>query len=288
MIGVTRRQLDYWARLHLVEPRARWGERFYSFADLVALGTIKQLIAHRIPARRLRRAISALQSGLGQAGAPLSEFRIFANTREVAVLPPGPKSLPFEPLSGQFVLQFETGKLTGKVRTLTSRAAEEWFEIGLECDSNPDTFEKAAEAYRRALELAPEWIEAHINLGTTLYQLERMEESRSVFAAAAALAPNNALVHFNLGCVLEQLGQADAAIEHLRRAVLLAPHLADAHLNLAIAYDKRGQKQLARKHLSFYLRYEPQGPWAEFARAQMRPNRAPRHRGKLTPFRRHV
>ncbi len=286
MVGVTRRQLDYWARLHLVEPRARWGERFYSFADLVALQTIKQLTARRIPARRLRRAISALQSGMG--GAQLSELRVFADTREVVVLPPGPKSLPFEPLTGQFVLQFGTGKPAGKVRTLASRAAEEWFEIGLECDSNPDTLERAAEAYRRALELAPEWIEAHINLGTTLYQLERMEESRSVFAAAAALAPNNALAHFNLGCVLEQLGQTDTAIEHLQRAVLLAPQLADAHLNLAIAYEKRGEKQLARKHLSFYLRDEPQGPWAEFARARMRPNRAPRYRSKLTPFRRNV
>ena len=86
--------------------------------------------------------------------------------------------------------------------------------------------------------------------------------------------------------MLEQLGESDAAIEHLRRAVQLSPHLADAHLNLALAYERRREKELARKHLSLYLHYEPQGPWAEFARSRMRPGPPPRHSAKLTPFRR--
>lgn len=285
MIGVSRRQLDYWAKLGLVRPRARWGERFYSFADLVAVETIKQLTSKRIPARRLRRAIVALQNQLGEARAPLSELRVVTNGREVVVIPPAPHSQPIEPLTGQFVLHFETEALARKVRAMDSRTAEEWFQMGFSCDSTPETLEKAAEAYRRALESAPDWVEAHINLGTTLYQLRRMEESKESFAAAAALEPNNPLVHFNLGCVLEQLGETDVAIEQLRRAVQLAPHLADAHINLALAYDKRGQKQLARKHLSLYLRYQPQGPWAEFARSQMDQSRARRHSGKPTPFR---
>jgi len=41
--------------------------------------------------------------------------------------------------------------------------------------------------------------------------------------------------------------------------------------------ERRGEKELARKHLSLYLHYEPQGPWAEFARSRMRPSRLPRH-----------
>ncbi len=286
MTGISRRQLDYWAGLRLVSPRARWGERFYSFADLVALETIKRLTAHHIPARRVRRAISALQTELGEAGARLPQLRVFANAREVVVLPPVPRTRPIEPLSGQFVLQFETEALADNVHTLASRTAEEWFEIGLACDSCPETLEQAAEAYRRALELAPGWVEAHINLGATLSQLGRIEGSKLIFAAAAELAPTNPLVHFNLGCVLDQLGDLDSAIVHLRRAVELAPSLADAHLNLALAYNRRGATQLARKHLSLYLRHEPQGPWAEFARLQMRADHSPRRSGKLTPFRR--
>jgi len=45
MMGVTRRELDYWTRLRLVLPRSRWGERFFNFSDLVALETIKRLAA---------------------------------------------------------------------------------------------------------------------------------------------------------------------------------------------------------------------------------------------------
>ncbi len=38
-MGVSRRELEYWTRLRLLLPRARWGERFYNFSDLVALET---------------------------------------------------------------------------------------------------------------------------------------------------------------------------------------------------------------------------------------------------------
>jgi len=286
MLGVTRRQLEYWARLRLVRPRARWGERFYSFADLVALETVKQLTTNRVPARRLRRAIMALQTQLGRARAPLSELHIATNGREVVVTSPAPHSRPIEPLTGQFVLQFETEALANKVRTMASRTAEEWFEIGLASDSTPETLEKAAEAYERALELAPAWIEASINLGTVLYQLQKMEDAKSVLTKAAALEPDNPLVHYNLGCVLDQLDESDSAIRHLCRAVELAPHLVDAHLNLAMAYEQRGQKEQARKHLSLYLHYEPRGAWAEFARSRIHSSRSAQRSSKLTPFRR--
>ena len=67
MMGVTRRELDYWTRLRLVLPRARWGERFFNFSDLVALETIKRLAARKVPARRIRRAVTILQTELGSA-----------------------------------------------------------------------------------------------------------------------------------------------------------------------------------------------------------------------------
>lgn len=284
MIGVSRRRLDYWTRLGLVDPEIRWSERFYNFADLVALETIKQLTAHRVPARRLGRAISALKGMLGQEAARLSKLSVFANARQVVVTPSSPRSQPFEPLTGQFVMHFDTEKLAGKVRIMAGRTAEDWFEEGLASDSNPATLPKAAQAYRRATELAPDWPEAHINLGATLYRLRRIPEARSVFAAAVALAPNNHLAHFNLGCTLDALGDTQAAVERLARAVELAPHFADAHLNLALAYDKLGEKRLTRKHLSLYLHYQPQGQWAELARSRMRASGTARPTGKLTTF----
>ena len=291
MIGVSRRELEYWTRLRLVMPRSRWGERFFSFSDLVAIETIKRLAARKVPARRIRLAISALETGLGETRAPLSELRISTNGKQVVVHPRIAPSRPFEPLTGQFVLNFETSDLARKVHIMASRSAEEWFELGMQCDSSADSLEEAVEAYVRAVDAAPEWVEAHINLGTTLYQLNRMEKAHEEFALAASLDPTNSLAEFNLGCVLEQLGHPDEAIQHLLRAIEISPALADAHLNVALAYEKRGDIHAVVRHLSLYLRYDPNGPWSEFARSRIVRHRTTRRSspspGKLTPFRRH-
>lgn len=288
-MGVTRRELDYWTRLRLVLPRARWGERFFNFSDLVALETIKRLAARKVPARRIRRAVTLLQTELGSAQTPLSMLRISTNGKQVVVHPPAGTACPYEPLTGQFVLNFETSELAKKVRAMASRSAEEWFEFGMMCDSKTESLDEAAEAYRKAVEAAPEWMEARINLGTAMYQLGRMQEAHEQFSVAAGFEPDNALAEFNLGCVLEQLGNTPEAILHLSRAVELSPSLADGHLNLALAYEKTGQAQESLRHLSLYVRYEPNGPWAEFARsriAKFRPPSPPNPSGKLTPFRR--
>src|ERR1700726_1833566 len=223
MIGVSRRELDYWTRLRLVLPRARWGERFFSFSDLVALETIKRLAARKVPARRIRRAITALEAELGGSPAPLSTLHISTNGKQVVVHSPTTSARPYEPLTGQFVLNFETSELAKKIHAMASRSAEEWFEFGMMCDSNTESLEQAAEAYRKAVEAAPEWVEARINLGTAMYQLGRMEEAREHFSIAAKFEPENALAEFNLGCVLEQLGRTAEAIFHLCRAVELVP-----------------------------------------------------------------
>jgi tetratricopeptide (TPR) repeat protein len=289
MMGVTRRELDYWTRLRLVLPRSRWGERFFNFSDLVALETIKRLAARKVPARRIRRAVTILQTELGSTQTPLSMLRISTNGKQVVVYPPMATARPFEPLTGQFVLNFETSELAQKIHAMASRSAEEWFEFGMMCDADTESLDQAAQAYRKAVDAAPEWVEARINLGTAMYQLGRMEEAHEHFLLAVKLEPENALAEFNLGCVLEQLGKTAEAIFHLCRAVELVPSLADAHLNLALAYEKNGEVHNALRHLSLYVRYEPNGPWAEFARARIdkyRPPNPTSPSGKLTPFRR--
>ncbi|HEY1865813.1 MAG TPA: tetratricopeptide repeat protein [Candidatus Acidoferrales bacterium] len=288
MTGATRRQLDYWARLGLVRPRARWGERFFSFTDLVAVETLNRLAQRRIPARRLLRAMDELEHRLGRARAPLSSLRVSTNGAQIVVHEPGPGGRPIEPLSGQWVLDFETGLLDRKVRALGERTAEEWFEQAMAWDANPDTFERAAEAYYHAIAAMPDWAEAHINLGTTLYQLGRMEESRQIFAKAVELDPENPLAHFNLGCAVDRLGDTQSAIEHFRAALERRPNMADAHLNLALAYEKAGRAADSLLHLARYLRIEPSGHWSAYARKRLAASRAgtPRHKGKVTPFRR--
>jgi tetratricopeptide (TPR) repeat protein len=287
MIGISRRELNYWTRLRLVFPRSRWGERFFSFSDLVALETIKRLAALHVPASRIRKAVTALETELGSTKTPLSKLRITTNGKQVVVYSPLTQAKPYEPLTGQFVLNFEVSELAKKIHAMASRSAEEWFEIGMLCDSNSETLDQAAKAYEKAVEAAPTWVEARINLGTTLYQIGQTESAMEQFAKAVDLEPGNALAEFNLGCVLQKLGDLKGAIQHLVCSVKVMPTLADAHLNLALAYEKSGQKQSAIRHLSLYVRYEPNGPWADFARSRIATDRtSDQPSGKLTPFRR--
>ena len=299
MLGIDRAKLGYWTRLHLVSPRARWGTRFYGFSDLVALEAIRRMTEQRVPVRRLQRALAAFELASGAPAQALASLRLSSNGTEVVVRSAEPESRAIEPLTGQYVFDFDAAALVGRdatgragdrldnVRAMASYTAEYWFEIGMACDAAQETMPQAADAYGKAVAMAPEWVEARINFGTTLYQLERMTEARQEFTVAVQLEPRNALARFNLGCVLEHDGETQKAIAHLREAVELAPQMADAHLNLALAYEKVGRKHESTRHLSFYLRYDPNGPWADFARTRLASQRPPGDdSGKLTPFRR--
>lgn len=268
ILGVDERRLTYWEKIRLVRPQGRSGERFYDFQDLLTLKTIHRLTSERIPAWRLRRALRALESQTGQTPGSLSAMKAMAVGRDVVLIPPPPLDRPFAPLKRQFVLRFlETPR--GKVRAIASRTAADWFALGMDLEGDPDSAERAVEAYQRAVELDPDWAEAQMSLGTLLYQLNRLPEAETAFRAVLRLEPENPSAHLNVGCVLYEQDKLNPAIAHLEIAASLAPRYPDAHLNLALAYEKRGELDPARSHWSSYLRFEPEGPWADYARSRI-------------------
>lgn len=70
-VGITYRQLDYWARTALVVPSVRDAsgsgtQRLYSFRDLVVLKVVKRLLDAGVSLQNIRKAIEALRSrGVG-------------------------------------------------------------------------------------------------------------------------------------------------------------------------------------------------------------------------------
>lgn len=66
LVGISYRQLDYWARTGLVTPSVRDAggsgtQRLYSFRDLVELRVIKNLLDTGISLRRIRKAVAYLR-----------------------------------------------------------------------------------------------------------------------------------------------------------------------------------------------------------------------------------
>ncbi len=67
IVGITYRQLDYWARTELVTPSVRDAsgsgtQRLYSFQDLVTLRVIKNLLDTGVSLQRVRKAVEHLES----------------------------------------------------------------------------------------------------------------------------------------------------------------------------------------------------------------------------------
>ena len=266
ILGLTARQLDYWDRLRLVSPRKEEGNRFYDFRDLIGLRTVKQLVEEGVPANRLRRALTALRAKLVQVQAPLTELRILSDGKDVLVERHGTR---LEPLSGQFVLNFETRDLDEKVRVIAERNADEWLALALEYEADKRTRTEAMDAYDRALRVDPAKIDALLNCGTLHYEDGNFEKASEYFVRAISTQPDNALAHFNLGSVLEEVGNVQAARKHLRQAARLDPNYPDAQYNLAYVCEKLGAFAEAREHWQAYLKLDPVGPWSNYARQRL-------------------
>lgn len=70
LVGITYRQLDYWARTGLLRPsvaeaRGSGSKRRYSYRDVLELKVIKQLLDAGISLRSARRAVECLRQDLG-------------------------------------------------------------------------------------------------------------------------------------------------------------------------------------------------------------------------------
>ncbi|MAG33003.1 MAG: hypothetical protein CL908_19165 [Deltaproteobacteria bacterium] len=100
LLGLSRRQLQYWAKTGLIEPstRTRGGHHRYSFDDLVALKATKRLIDAGVSVQRIRTSVHALQELLPRVGRPLSELVLVATGDVVLVFQ---NDTVFEAISGQ-------------------------------------------------------------------------------------------------------------------------------------------------------------------------------------------
>jgi tetratricopeptide (TPR) repeat protein len=266
IVGLTPKQLDYWDRLRLVSPRKGQGNRFYDFRDLIGLRTVKQLVERGVPANRLRRALAALREKLSEAKAPLAELRILSDGKDI-VVERGEARL--EPLSGQFVLNFETRELGEKVRVMAGPNADDWLATALEYDAEENTRTQAIEAYDHALSIDPQKVDALLNCGTLCYEEGNLKKAAEYFMRALQVDPENALAHFNLGSVLEEVGRLEAARLHLRNAVRLDPNYPDAHYNLAFVCEKLGARNEAQRHWQAYITLDPASPWCGYARERL-------------------
>lgn len=93
--------------------------------------------------------------------------------------------------------------------------------------------EEAVPVYRRATQLLPGEVAAHLNLGICLAELGRSDEAWQSLATARRLAPRDPKPATNLGTLAARLGRFDEARDAFRAAVALDPRAVAPRMLLA-------------------------------------------------------
>lgn len=83
LVGITYRQLDYWARTGLIKPsvqsaRGSGSQRLYSFTDVVQLKVVKRLLDAGMSLNKIRTAMEILREQL-ESDSPLADVTLLSD-----------------------------------------------------------------------------------------------------------------------------------------------------------------------------------------------------------------
>ena len=83
VVGITYRQLDYWARTGLLQPslakaRGSGTQRLYSFGDIVQLRVVKRLLDAGMSLKKIRSAMDILRDQLN-SDQPLTDVTLLSD-----------------------------------------------------------------------------------------------------------------------------------------------------------------------------------------------------------------
>ncbi|HUP64988.1 MAG TPA: tetratricopeptide repeat protein [Thermoanaerobaculia bacterium] len=257
--GLSPAQVRTYARTGFIDPeRGPRGALRFSFQDVVVLRTAKELMAAKVPARKIRASLRKLREQL-PSGRPITAVRIAAQGERIIVQDQG---TAWNPEDGQVLFDFAVSDLASRVAPIAQRniqrareddeemSAEDWYALG--CDLEMTNASEARDAYRRAVELDPFHADAHVNLGRLLHEEGAAPAAEAHYRIALEAEPDHATAAYDLGVALEDMKRPREAILAYRHALEIDPDLADAHYNLAGLFEQLGRKQGAIRHLKAY------------------------------------
>jgi tetratricopeptide (TPR) repeat protein len=277
ILKVSPRRLRHWARTELVS-QGGGADAGFEFRDLVGARAVIALLDQGVPLRRIRESIERLRERLPELDDPLGALRVEPSASERVAVRHG--DLLLEP-EGQLLLDFEFAPGEGRAVVSLDAGGKEGepvpgpddasacFELGCRLDVDPRTYKEAIVAYERAIELDPDFADAHCNLGAVLFNQGRRGAARQCFERCLELDPGHVESLFNLANLLEEEGCNDMALRHYRAALEANPFYADVHVNLALLCEKMNLQRTAMQHWRRYLQLDPSGSWGDLARQRL-------------------
>lgn len=144
------------------------------------------------------------------------------------------------------------------------------FNIGVALMAKKD--EKAAEAaWKKALEMKPDYAEA-LNALSTLYNNQKRFDEAAAMSAKAAAASGGAAsadATFNQGIILWNTGKIAEAKAKFEETIKMNANHADAHFQLGMALLNEGKLPDAVAAFETYLKLAPDGQYSTQAKAMI-------------------
>lgn len=137
-------------------------------------------------------------------------------------------------------------------------------------------YDKAVDAYNKALALNPNDATLHNGLGNTFAETGKIPEAEAEFQKSATLDPAGASkAYYNLGAIMYNSGKMDAAVDAFKKATQADPKMAAAYflegqaLMGKATLDPKTQKVVPApgtvEAYQTYLQLDPSGPYADQA-----------------------
>ena len=121
-----------------------------------------------------------------------------------------------------------------------TKKAVKCYESGVVFQQNGQLSD-AERAYRKAIKINQNFIEAHNDLGNVLLDLGRPKEAFNSFRKAVNLRPGHPMLITNLGNALQLQGEIKKAVNWFNKAITQDPNFVGAHNNLGNALRELGQ-----------------------------------------------
>lgn len=116
-----------------------------------------------------------------------------------------------------------------------------WYDKGVALGDHSDT---EASYYQKAIELCPDYFEAHNKLGEVYKVREDYESAIRAFKEAAR-SPSFAEPHYNLGEIYRMQGRHDLAAQEFKTAITIKPGFRDAQNQLQYVQKRSGMSDAA-------------------------------------------
>ncbi len=174
-------------------------------------------------------------------------------------------ALPYAGLAEAQLQQFErdfgrewlerAGQTIAKAQSLNADAVPVLLVAGL-LKEQSGWYERAAQDYSRAVELAPDNSEAWKRLAGAYSNMNRPEEAIATYQKAIQAQPDYYSPYFELGLFYYLRGQFPEAEKYFRRTTEIVPGLSRGHMDLGLALKDLGRLPEAEQSLLTALRLQ--------------------------------